>query len=878
MPISSAENYRKVEELVNNGDLSGEMRSRAKAELRAFKMQNPQLDVLPEGGIESVKEVLDAPRTAEVPDVPSLDSADPSLPTKFQVMDPGNQYVTEDYFDEFSPQRDQTASNLRHLYRPSEVHRVESLMAKPPTKEPLIGGPLGPTSGPLGGAVSAAVDAAGDIGQDIADAMPAQLGGNLKVFEEPPVELFRQEMGAVLKAKGIDPSKLDENSNQYKEFADRKWMVLHDQLQAEGVPAIRLRYQKPKTWYDKAIQVAGPEAFASMGAFSQGFLDTMTFGVGSEAIGAATGETENLRLTRNAPDVESENVAGAVAGAVSPLSPGTMLGKGIYSGLAKEGSHWLQKAAAGGVAAGTVVAGEGAAKDFAMTAADDLRGAEGEGADYITAEDYIPDAGAAGERFGLGALLGAPAQVLASGLGAANKAYRQRGVGREVAAGEPGGLTTDFIHGVKPPPVGKQASEMATKRLQDPTGTKAGEPHEIVAERRGVPSKLADAGVELEQRTTGKVKTQNEAYYNSPEGKVPVTPTSTAETLHRVLTERTSATGDDLPWWNNQAMLSKAKALWATASVKPKGNQTPGEIAISLDQADRMGVPYKQLGRFPRESQVAILKPAAIDARTLDSITEAIDIAAKAGKAKGAEDPVYEQLMKAIRQDRDQFKANKVAPRGFSAMKNDQAGELSGVEQTLGHAGNPRAVPRKQMTANEQKVNDSLVHKFKTGNDKEANEALMRLANAGKFRTELEEVSATEIGLRLREQLSIGNSARVATGSGGPSGYFGGAANALRVRIDPAMRAMAQELPQPVKELLISLRKTKTSFGLGVGLGPASALGGGALGRKVVTAKEAMDNEGDFVATDEDMQNLALLLSTKPNTFEAKIKPKDKTP
>lgn len=107
--------------------------------------------------------------------------------------------------------------------------------------------------------------------------IPAFAGGEQQWYREPAIQQFRRDMGQVLGPKALTA---DENSPEYKQYADAQWAKVYDQAQASGTPIVRHRFAPSHGG------IIGKAADSVVGA-----LDTGMTAVGAAAQGAGKGLT-----------------------------------------------------------------------------------------------------------------------------------------------------------------------------------------------------------------------------------------------------------------------------------------------------------------------------------------------------------------------------------------------------------------------------------------------------------------------------------------------------------------------------------------------------------------------------------------------------------
>lgn len=177
-----------------------------------------------------------------------------------------------------------------------------------------------------------------------------------------------------------------------------------------------------------------------------------------------------------------------------------------------------------------------------------------------------------------------------------------------------------------------------------------------------------------------------------------------------------------------------------------------------------------------------ILEPRAYDAMKMEAQIKAIDQAGKAG-TEAKVDPVWPELMRAARIDREQF------GKAWSGLKNVHHEQLTELEQRAAHAGIIENQPYDKMSGNAQKTANAAITNYGVA-PKATNEALAGLADNAGVRQDLETLRGTRAYSALKEKALP--SAHDSIGQGGSFLRLGGLLPGAKLRADALARNVAR--------------------------------------------------------------------------------------
>lgn len=184
----------------------------------------------------------------------------------------------------------------------------------------------------------------------------------------------------------------------------------------------------------------------------------------------------------------------------------------------------------------------------------------------------------------------------------------------------------------------------------------------------------------------------------------------------------------------------------------------------------------------PKQFRV-ILDPRAYDAQKMEQVIKAIDQAGKAG-TEAKVDPMWPELMRAARIDREQF------GKAWSGLKNVHHEQLTALEQRAAHAGITEQKPTyDELSGNAQKAANATITNYGVA-PKATNEALSSLADNAGVRGNLETLRGTRAYSALKEK-ALPN-VHESIGQGGGFARLGGLLPGLKLRGDAFARTLAR--------------------------------------------------------------------------------------
>jgi hypothetical protein len=492
------------------------------ADINAFadvvERANSKPTVLPEvkvyGDPKSKDTPLDTPlsRSPEPQDPLSVKS-----PKGFKAADDAHQQWAANLFDPNA----HTASKIRELARDPEYHPPI------PKHDGLVDSLLHPI--------------------DSLNSAARLIGGADRVYE-PSLDAFRRDMAPHL---GDKAGKLDENSPEYKMYADAQWAKAYDQAKAEGKSLIRQQYHQNEGWKEKVVSGAH-DAMANGVSAMNGAADSMSLGGGAKllrlldrAAGTNTaGDVANLDETHSAA-----HTIGEIGGALAPGGIGNTLvregGNALRgAGIVSKAPSFLKSVGAGAALGATDTLGRAGINAAAGDATGDV------------AHDTLVSSLLGGAMGGAGDLVGKGAGKMVQGL---------RAKLPELPIAEELGGHTDVMRGFVP---GERYG--ALKQEADALGTG---PRALLASKLAPP--LAEQGALTAaegQAATGKV---NQQYY-AAHGNVrrPVDPLLNAATeLHDSFH---GPDGRPLPGQNERAVAMLRSEIGKMADVEVAPTARPG--------------------------------------------------------------------------------------------------------------------------------------------------------------------------------------------------------------------------------------------------------------------------------------------------------------
>ena len=270
----------------------------------------------------------------------------------------------------------------------------------------------------------------------------------------------------------------------------------------------------------------------------------------------------------------------------------------------------------------------------------------------------------------------------------------------------------------------------------------------------------------------------------------------------------------------------------ATPSVRPT---TP---PVELRAKPSPAASQAQAAGLPQDHFKVVLEPQQYNAAKFEDILGDIDRKAGYAAAKGNPNPHWDEIARAIREDRKQF-----GP-GWTDLIGKHHEELNGLEQRSAHAGFSEDKAHPEMGANAQDRLQNKLRSFPDPNDVASQKALREIAAAASpaVQKDLEVLGATGAFQKLKGSAQL--KAAETLGGGGLVGRLTGVGGFMKPRADALARGLAAGPtgePTITPRLHAFLNQVAPS-----GPGPkwlpgmVPRLGGGALGLKASVAYDAL--------------------------------------
>ena len=699
-----------------------------------------------------------------------------------------------------------------------------------------------------------------DASYSIWDIVPAVMGGRAEAWHEPSVEEFRTAKRAEI---GDSVDALDDNSEEYRRYADEQWVREYDSAKRDRRPVFRQSIKARKLqgsgiWgalptnalsefaRDPAgtARTVAEEALGASTAAASKFDDTALLGAGKAATRMLGGEKAAAEAERAAERSDVGATIGAVGGAFTPEAPANLAAAAVYKGAKK----LLPKMGGlGRTAAGAAAGAAGAAADVeGSKAVRDISGAPpAEDVDLLMS-------------MGLGGLLGGGLHGVGEFAGSRVARRRDPTVSPSASA-----WTEADRYGVKPGLTGGIKPPKRTEAIMREAAAAGRDPIEMQAERVMPGMKSAALQKELAHEASPTV-TELEEFFNSPEG------------MKRVNAQRVVDVA------RKELRILKESAAYAS---KPRDVEALSGFISDLERSARSGG-----------------GPATLNAREVQDAIDGMEarFAPELGFTSKRANSIMQELYRDLFAVRDQFRgapldtlAVRLGPpagtletpggkldarqevTGLSALMHKRALEHEGMEGFRDVAGLPprqsgqapkaqqqivgkeKGPPGLQMSSAQQTDFKRKIMQFKRMGDAEAPQrdaALSDLASMAGLDKELENIAALTAGENLKRLLQPGNTP-LYVGPGGLGLGSVGTVQRLGARLDPAQKALAEEFSPKLLEFLVALRRTgPVRPPLGSPMQPF-ALRGGAAGAKATN-----------LLTDEDIGNLQALLRTRGQT------------
>lgn len=423
-------------------------------------------------------------------------------------------------------------------------------------------------------------------------------------WQEPSEERFLADMGPTLSEMDRRDFEQDPDSSYaYKVYRDKAWATALKQAQDMEQPIVRSAFMKGlwQSIKDKDPLNAGGnvmQAGRALDSAVRGAGDALSLGAAG-AIDRAIRPEGAAAAEENARANPISNVLGETAGYLSPVGGANAIFGGVKKGVEKA-LPTLGKGIVGAVTSGAIAA--------------PAIGAVERGFDP-NQKALDPD------RMVIESLLGGGLGLLGHGLGAlpkkATDLIESGPRGQTLEAAERLGVRLGPTGGVNLPPA---AEALQAERRAIPLAQRPDSETQMVIDRAR--PKIAEAGLREQEALQEGMELQTRAYNASPEGQA------------RVPVERTL-----------QAARDRVAAL-----KDATGRPLPGSKS-GMSLAEEMEAQIEQFGGDGART---------MNAAELDRFLEWVDSQVSFAKKSGARDPLYEDFVRAAREDRQQFGPNEV--------------------------------------------------------------------------------------------------------------------------------------------------------------------------------------------------------------------------
>lgn len=288
-------------------------------------------------------------------------------------------------------------------------------------------------------------------------------------------------------------------------------------------------------------------------------------------------------------------------------------------------------------------------------------------------------------------------------------------------------------------------------------------------------------------------------------------------------------------------------------TLRRQGSQPETELSATKPEIDVAPSDIEVPANYPKEEFAVVLDPRAYDALKLEQQIKAIDQAGKAG-TEAKVDPVWKDLMRAARVDREQF------GKAWSGLKNVHHEELTALEQRGAHAGITERNLYPGMSGNAQKTANAAITNYGVA-PQATNEALGELATNAGVRPGLETLKGTRAYSALMEKASP----QAGMTEGGGFLRVGGLLPGAKLRLDAAARGLTRG-PEGNPLFMQKFDPALANQPLGRELLPSSgllAVGRGALGVKTGSVYDSATGRSKPAGTltPQERERLESLLS-----------------
>lgn len=406
-------------------------------------------------------------------------------------------------------------------------------------------------------------------------------------FFEPTVDEFLEVKGGELAAAGVDPKTLDENSHEFKQYADEKWQRTYSRAAALNKPVTRIAYMNTPTWRQAlqkkalpALDRAGSAALGVIGGTIPG-ADTLISGALHES------ERDPNAVIDEAPSASAvrhpaESIVGTIGGAINPFSIGSKIAAPAYRSMGglEKGASLGKRLGAAAYAGGA----SGAATGILGTAGAALSPDPSDPED-VAQRPLLDVAGGVAGGVG-GELIGSAAK---SGV----DALRRTRLGEKLKLAEKAGYETSALHGLEP------GSELKPKieELRE-TGT-----HPYVQMAEEVSERGAQTMHDVQAGARKELGENVEKYYSAFDNKPAASrgaPKLIQRTFEAIKSMRTK--DGDVPF-SNTANLRKELKKMTTARVIDESEEVADATyakgrAYTLNELFEMGFSKKDVAEM----------------------------------------------------------------------------------------------------------------------------------------------------------------------------------------------------------------------------------------------------------------------------------------
>lgn len=514
----------------------------------------------------------------------------------------------------------------------------------------------------------------------IYDYLPTWAGGKTEMWEEPNLLDFRSDPDS-RQAFGPGVDKLGVDSPEYQDYADRRWAEAYDTAQLMGQNIVRQSQAKGITENGGHLGVTASRGLTNLGGTMAGLA------AGFNALAAPGASSPNAEAA--ADEYPLGGAIGNLLGAFSPKGATGIIGNALSDVIGPAKATGIAGAAGRGAVVGGLTGGG-------------VRGLQDAG-DAVRGNPHSDEAARIAEAMALGTGGGA----IAGTGGALTRGLRDplTPEGRELnlletalAGGEnnPPERATRFLGGLKVTP-GAEAAAAESKALGDNRGVS---PTDILAGKVAEP--IARTALAEDAALKADIGRTDRNFYGSNAGQNQVAPRAFVRTLRNRIEKGTFDDGSSLPLEHGAELKKALNDAVEVFPVKP-GDEAPwarrykGNV-ISVREANQLG-----LRVAGNDTDKVIMIPKPMNAEQMDITLRNVDSNANAASIRGSEDPVWGELQRAGRIDRDRFGSDmslgKVEPvmlpdgtelKGWGAYKHHVHEQIKDIERRMVNAGIPQ--------------------------------------------------------------------------------------------------------------------------------------------------------------------------------------------